>query len=101
MKHAIDSGPARKKAAPTRGGNRGAKTEKVDRANVTKLDTFSNINPARQLIRCQNDWLLNELSQGKAYEVVSPIGECWRFSLRYQAESKFERIVAQRNGGLS
>jgi hypothetical protein len=85
---------ATKKATPKRGGNRGAKTEKVDSANVTNGGTFGNSDPVRQLIRCQDDVLLYELSQGKAYEVVSPIGECWRFSLRYQAESKFERVVS-------
>jgi hypothetical protein len=61
---------------------------KVNDANVPKVGTFGNN---------------NELSRDRAssYEVVPPIGECWSFSLLYQAESKFERIVAQRNGGLS
>jgi hypothetical protein len=89
-----------KKATPKRGGNRGAKTKKVDGANVTKVGTFGNNNdPVRQLVRCEDDMLLYELSQGKAYEVVSPIGECWRFSLRYQAESKWARLVAKTKGG--
>jgi hypothetical protein len=89
-----------KKAAPKRGGNRGAKV--LGEANVNKLGTFGNNNdPVRQLIRCQSEVLLYELSQGKAssYEVVSPIGECWRFSLRYQAESKWARLLAKTKGG--
>jgi hypothetical protein len=87
-----------KKATRKLGGNRGAKTEKVDGSKVTTSDQPSNSNPARQLIQCRNDVSLYELAQGKArssYEVVSPIGDCWRFSLRYQAESKFERLLAR------
>jgi hypothetical protein len=42
--------------------------------------------------------LLYELSHGRGYEVVSPNGECWNFPLRCQAESKFERLRARREG---
>ncbi len=98
----LDTGPPSRKKETRRKliPNRGAK---LNEANVTKIGTFGNSNPARQVIRCQDDVLLYKLSRGRAssYEVVSPIGECWSFSLLYQAESKFERIVAQRNGGLS
>jgi hypothetical protein len=99
----VDTGPpARKKAARRkRIPNRDAKTQKVYGANVAKIDTFSNSDPSRQLIRCQDDVLLYELAQGRArsYEVVSPIGECWRCSLRYQAESKWARLLAKTKGG--
>jgi hypothetical protein len=104
VKHAIDTGPARKKATRRKPiPNRGAKTEKVDESTVTASSTFgNNSDPARQLIRCQDDVLLYQLSQGGAssYEVVSPTGESWSFSLRYQAESKFERVASRMpNGG--
>jgi hypothetical protein len=35
VKHAIDTGPARKKATPKLGGNGDAKSEKVDGSKVT------------------------------------------------------------------
>jgi hypothetical protein len=90
-----------KKATPKRGGNRGAKT-KINRPNVTAFSTFgNNSDPVRQLIRCQDDVLLYELSLGteRSYEVVTPDGESRRFSLRYQAESKWARLLAKMEGG--
>ena len=55
--------------------------------------------PARQIIRCQDDILLYELTQGRAksYEVVSPDGQCWSFSLRYKAERKLERLTTYKS----
>ena len=76
--------------------NRGAKL--LSHANVTKNGVFGNSGRARKLIRCQDDVLLYELSHGRGYEVVSPNGECWNFPLRCQAESKFERLRARREG---
>jgi hypothetical protein len=51
---------------------------------------------ARRLIRCQDDVLLYELTSGRAqsFEVVAPDGEYWSFSLRFSAESKFERLIS-------
>jgi hypothetical protein len=84
----------RKKATRKLGGNRDAKV--LDEQNVTKSGTFGNSDLSRQLIRCQDGRLLYQLAQGKAYEVVGPNGEeCWNFSLRYQAESKFERLAGK------
>lgn len=58
---------------------------------------------SRQLIRCQDDILLYELTSGRArsFEVVAPDGEHWRFSLPFSAESKFERLIsAQKQKGV-
>jgi hypothetical protein len=71
--------------------------------NVATFCSESNANPARRLIKCQDDVLLYELGQGRAqsYEVVSPSGECWSFPLKYQAESKFERLASRLKKGVS
>jgi hypothetical protein len=89
-----------RKKAP-RPGNLDAKTEQIGGSKLTVSDRPSKSNPARQLVQCRDDVLLYGLAQGKArsYEVVSPMGECWRFSLRYQAESKWARMLAKTGRG--
>jgi len=89
-----------RKNAP-RPGNLHAKIEKSNRPNVIDPSTFSNSEPVRQLIRCQDDVLLYQLKLGRStsFEVVSPIGESWPFSLLYQAENKWVRLLAKTGGG--
>ena len=80
------------------GGNRGAKI--VNGSNVTASSTFSNSDPVRQLIRCQDDVLLYQLKRGRStsFEVISQLGDCWRFSLLYQAENKWARLLPKTEG---
>jgi hypothetical protein len=91
---------ATKKATRKLGSNPGAKTEEINSTRVTTSAQPSNSNPARRIIRCQDDVLLYDLGQGNgranSYEVVSPSGDCWRFSLLYEAEAKFERLAARK-----
>jgi hypothetical protein len=86
-----------KKATRKLGGDPGAKTEEINSDKVATSTQPGNSNPLRQIIRCQDDVLLYELTQGRTtfYEVVSPTGECWSFSLLYQAKGKFERLAAR------
>jgi hypothetical protein len=71
-----------------------------DESNLLANDTHGN-SADRKLIRSRGELMLYELTEGRAksYEIVSPIGECWRFSLRYQAESKWARLLAKTKGG--
>ena len=90
--------PAAEKATRKLGGNPGAKTKKIDGTKVTTSAQQRNSNPPRKIIRCQDGVLLYEVVRrplAKSYEVVSPDGQCWSFSLRYQAECKFERVAAR------
>lgn len=43
-------------------------------------------------------WLL-EVSEGRRVHYVEYNSEYWRFALRFQAESKFERLLAKIGGG--
>jgi hypothetical protein len=76
--------------------NQGIKV--LNEVTVTKNTTCGDIDPAGELVRCQDNELLCKLSDGRAYEVMSPTEECLSFSLRHQAESKFERLTAGKVG---
>jgi hypothetical protein len=79
-------------------GKKGAAGERTPQSFPSEKNIIASSAPGnsdRKLIRTRGGLMLYELAQGrgKFYEIVSPIGECWRFSLRYQAESKFDRLT--------
>lgn len=81
-------------------GGQGSNTRKVDGSSIAPWGVFGNSDPVRQLVRCQDDVLLYELTRGRAtsFEVVAPNGDCWCYPLRYQAESKWSRLLTKTEG---
>ena len=80
-------------------GRSGAARENSSNQTLQDSAPAVNVDHERRPIERQGNVVLFEISRGRtaSYEVIAPTGR-WCFSLLFQAESKFDRLTAERGG---